>query len=135
MSNLRLKSRSVREASHQPFFMGNCPTISHRFFSFIYPVDEFSLEEIRTWCQFKILSYCFFVWCKLRELGVRRISRFLCVTAVVETFSLDRIAFRIPSNINRGIPLPKQPTALTHWLYPQENCNADFRPDSKLRSG
>ena len=28
---LRLKSRSVRRASHHPIFMGNCPVIGHTF--------------------------------------------------------------------------------------------------------
>ena len=28
---LRLKSRSVRGASHHPIFMGNCPAIGHTF--------------------------------------------------------------------------------------------------------
>ena len=37
---LWLKSRSVRGASHHPAFMGNCRTISHKFYSPIYPVDE-----------------------------------------------------------------------------------------------
>ena len=37
---LRLKSRSVRVASHHPAFMGNCRTITHTFYSLIYPVDE-----------------------------------------------------------------------------------------------
>ena len=63
---LRLKSPSARGASHHPAFMGNCRTISHTFYSLIYPVDEFSLKETRTWGQFKISSYYFFylVWIK-----------------------------------------------------------------------
>ena len=61
-----LKSQSARGVSHHPPFMGNCPIISHTFFSLIYPVDEFSLKEIRMWGQSKILSYYFFVWCKPR---------------------------------------------------------------------
>ena len=40
------------------------PTISNRFFSPIYPVEEFSLKEMRTWGRSKILSYCFFVSCE-----------------------------------------------------------------------
>ena len=63
---LRVKSQSTRGASHHPAFMGNCPTISHTFFSLIYPVDEFSLKGMRTWGQSK--SYCFFVWCESRLL-------------------------------------------------------------------
>ena len=35
-----LKSRRARGASHHPAFMGNCRTISHKFYSLIYPVDE-----------------------------------------------------------------------------------------------
>ena len=37
---LQLKSQDVRGASHQPAFMSNCWTISHTFYSLIYPVDE-----------------------------------------------------------------------------------------------
>ena len=39
---LRLKSRSVRGASHHPVFIGSQPTISHMVFSRAYPADEFS---------------------------------------------------------------------------------------------
>ena len=37
---LWLKSRSARGTSHHLAFMGNCRTISHTFYSPIYPVDE-----------------------------------------------------------------------------------------------
>ena len=37
---LLLKFQSAREASHHPAFMSNCGTISHTFYSLIYPVDE-----------------------------------------------------------------------------------------------
>ena len=37
---LWLKSRSARRTSHHLAFMGNCRTISHKFYSLIYPVDE-----------------------------------------------------------------------------------------------
>ena len=37
---LWLKSRSARGTSHHPAFMGNCQTISHKFYTPIYPVDE-----------------------------------------------------------------------------------------------
>ena len=37
---LQLKSRSARGASHHSAFMENCWTISHTFYSFIYPVYE-----------------------------------------------------------------------------------------------
>ena len=131
---LRLKSRSSRVASHHWAFMGNCPTNSHTFFSLIYPVEEFSLKEMRTSGRSKILSYCFFVWCKSKELGDRGSSRFPCVTAAVKTFSSDRVAFRTPSNINEAAPLQTQPTVLTHWLFRQKSSTADFRPDSKLGS-
>ena len=39
-SLLRLKFWSARGASHHPAFMGNCRTISHTFYSLIYPMDE-----------------------------------------------------------------------------------------------
>ena len=94
-------------ASHHPAFWGNCTTISHTFFILIYPVDEFSLKEMRTWSQFEISPYCFFVWCKLREILGRGTSRLNCVTGVVETFPSDRVTFRTPSNVNDGAPLGK----------------------------
>ena len=112
--------------------MGNCPTISHTFFSLIFPVDEFSLKEMRTWGQSKISSYCFFVWCKSRELGARRSSRFPRVMLVVEIFSSDRVAFRTLSNINDGAHLQKHPTVLKNGL--PKSSTADFRPDYKLGS-
>ena len=35
-----LKSQSTRGASQHPAFMGNCQTVSHKFYSPMYPVDE-----------------------------------------------------------------------------------------------
>ena len=107
---LWLKFRSARWAFHHPIFMGSCPTITHTFFAF-YQADEFSFKEMRTWGQSKISPSCICVWCESGELGRRRSSRFPCVTPVVETFSSDRVTFRIPSNMNDGVPLQKQPTA------------------------
>ena len=64
--------------------------------SLIYLVDEFFifsllvlLKEMRTRGESKISSCCFCVWCKLREFGARRSSRFPCVTPVVESFPSD----------------------------------------------
>ena len=51
------------------------------------------------------------------------------VTPVVET-SLDRVTFRIPSNINDGAPLQKQPMALTCRLFPQKISTTDLQPVS-----
>ena len=51
----QLKPWSARGITHQPAFMGN--SYSH-VFSFIHPVDEFSLKEMRAWGQSKILSCC-----------------------------------------------------------------------------
>ena len=56
-------------------------------------------------------------------------SRFPCVT-----FSSDRVTFRIPSKINDGAPMRKQPTALTRRMFPQESPTTDLRPDSKCGS-
>ena len=81
----------------------------------MYPVDEFSFKKTRTWGQSEPSPYCFRVWCESRELRDRVSSRFLCVTLVVEAFSLDRVTLRTLSNINDGPPLRKQPTASTHW--------------------
>ena len=67
--------------------------------------------------QSKVSSYYFCVWYKSKELGGRGSSRFSYVTQVVETSS-DRVTFRILPNINNGAPLQKQPTDLTHWLFP-----------------
>ena len=49
------KSRSVRGASHHPALMGNCRTISHKFYSPIYPVVEGNDEVGRS----QIAYYCF----------------------------------------------------------------------------
>ena len=76
---------------------------------------------------------CICVWCESGELGRRRSSRIPCVTRVMETFPLDRVTFRISSNINDGAPLRKQPTALTRKLFPQKSSTADLRPDSYSR--
>ena len=53
---------------------------------------------------------------------------------MVETFSSDRVAFRILSNVNDTAPPRKQPTALTRWLFLQKSPTTDFQPDSKCRS-
>ena len=50
----------------------------------------------------------FCVWYESREIGGRGSSRFSCVTPAVKTFSSDRVAFRIPSNISDGALLRKQ---------------------------
>ena len=42
---------------------------------------------------------------------------------MVETLFSDRYTFRIPSNINDGILLRKQPTALTHRLFRQKKLH------------
>ena len=67
-----------------------------------------------------------------KESGGRGSLRFPCVTLVVETSS-DRVTFRILSN-NDTAPPRKQPTALTHWLFPQKGPTTDFPPDSKCGS-
>ena len=97
-------------------------------------MDEFSFKKMMTKGQSKILYSCICVCCESGELGRRRSSRFLCVTPVVETFSSDRVTFRIPSNINDGAPLRKQPTTLTRRLFPQKKSPTDLRPDSKCGS-
>ena len=78
-------------------------------------MDEFSFKKRKTWGRSKITSYCICIWCESGERGGRRSSRFSCVTPVAEIFSLDRVAHRIPSNINYRVPLWKQPTTLTCW--------------------
>ena len=54
-----------------------------------------------------------------KESGGRGSLRFPCVTLVVETSS-DRVTFRIPSNINDGAPVQKQPTGLTRFVYTEK---------------
>ena len=89
---------------------------------------------MRTWDQSKISYSCICVCYESGELGRRRSLRFPCVTSVVETFSSDRVTFRMPSNINDGASLRKQPTALTHRLFPQKSFTTDLQPDSKCES-
>ena len=115
-----LKSWSANGASHHSAFMSRRPTISHTFLaSFGYPMDKFSFKEMRTWGRSKIKSYCICVWYESGEIGGRS-STFPCVTPVVEIVSLDRVALRISWNINDRVPLRKQPTTLTCWLFPQK---------------
>ena len=68
LAMLQIKPWSTRGPSSYPTFMGNY--YSH-IFSLIHPVDEFSLEEMRTWGQFKISSGCLCVLCESKELGGR----------------------------------------------------------------
>ena len=82
----------------------------------------------------EISSYCFFFWCESRELGGRGSSRFFCVIPVVETFSSDRVTFRIPSNISDRALLGKQSTALTRRPLLQKRSTTDFWQDSKCGS-
>ena len=44
---------------HRASFMGGCLDYLSHVFSLIYPVDDFSLKEMKTWGQSKISSYCF----------------------------------------------------------------------------
>ena len=55
----RLKFRSARGAFHNPALMGNCRTISHTFYSLIYPVDEGNEVKIQSfsWGQCKNLEF------------------------------------------------------------------------------
>ena len=110
------------------------PNYQSHVFCLAYQADEFSFKEMRTWGHSKISYSCVCVWCESGELGCNRSSIFPCVTPVVETFSSDKATFRIPSNINDGAPLRKQPTALTRRLFPQKNSTAGLRSDSKCGS-
>ena len=62
-------------------------TIIHTFFNLIHLVDEFSFKEMRMQGQPKTLFCCLCVWCKSKELGGRRSTRF--PTSTVESFSAD----------------------------------------------
>ena len=54
-----------REESISPSsFYGELLTISHTFYSAIYPVNK----EMRTWSRCEIASYCFSVWCESSSL-------------------------------------------------------------------
>ena len=48
--------------------------------------------------------------------------------------NLLRVTFRIPSYINDGFSVPKQPTGLTRCLFTQKKSTTDLRPDSKCES-
>ena len=52
-------------------FYRQLPDYQSHVFSLIYPKDEFSFKEMKTWGQSKISSYCFCVWCESEELGGR----------------------------------------------------------------
>ena len=48
------------EGSISPLsFYGQLPDCSSHVFIFIYPVDKFSFNGVKTWGQSKISSYCF----------------------------------------------------------------------------
>ena len=96
-------------------FYAQLPNYQSHVFSRIYPMDEFFLKEMKTWGQSKISSYCFCVWCESIESGGRGSSRFPYVTLVIETSS-DLVTFRIPSNINDGASVSKQPTGITQLV-------------------
>ena len=57
------------------------------------------------------------------------------VTPVMEMFSLDRAAIRILLNINNIVPLLKQPTALTCWLFPQKGSTSNWTASADLTGG
>ena len=60
---LQLKFRSPRGASHHPAFVGNCQTISHTFYSLIYPADEGN----EVWIQS-------IAWGRVQEFGIWKIE-------------------------------------------------------------
>ena len=120
---LRLKSRSTREPFHHPAFMGNCPTISHTFFSLIYPVDEFSLKEMGTWGRSRISFYCFFLFsvnqvhCFGLNPGAR--GEHLMFTASAKTPEHEvRIS---PSNLYGQ--LPNYWSHVWSLIYPVDECS------------
>ena len=127
------ESKSARGAFHNPAFMDSCPTISHTFFALR---TKWMSPPSRKWGRGKSkISYsCICVWCESGELGCRRSSRFPYEPPVVETFSSDRVIFRIPSNINDRAPLWKQQTALARRLFLQKSSTIALRPDSKCGS-
>ena len=66
-----------REGSISPSsFDRQLPDYQSHVFSLIYPVLEFSFQEMKTWGQSKNSSYCFCVWFESRELGGMGSSRF-----------------------------------------------------------
>ena len=101
---LQLKSWSARGAFYHPDFMGYWPTISHTFLTL--STQWVSSPPSRKWSRgvsprFHRIILCL-VWIKRIRQGQGSLG-FSCVTPVVETF-LDRVLFRIPSNISNGAP-------------------------------
>ena len=126
---LRLKSWSASGASHHPVFMGNCPTIGHMFL--VLSIQWMSFPS-RKWRWGASPKYHLIVLCLVWIKRIRRQGEF---TPLVQTFSSDRVAFRIPSSINNGALPRKQPKALTRWLFLKKSPTTDFQPDSKCKSG
>ena len=92
---LQLNARSTRRAFRIQLLWATGRLLVARV-SFIYLEDEFFIflflvfpKEMNTWSESKILSCCFCVWCKSRELGGRGSWRFFCVTPVVKSFFSD----------------------------------------------
>ena len=89
-------------------------------------MDEFSFKEMKTWGQFKFISYCIcLVW--IRRTRRQEFKIPLCNS------SGGNLLRQLP-NINDGGPLRKQPTSQTSWLFPQKNSTTDVRSDFKCRS-
>ena len=113
LAMFRLNPQSASGAWHHAAFMGNWPIFINHVFTLIHPLDEFSFKEMRTWSQSKISSCCLCVQCKSR--GIRRGGGQCNIhqwwRASPQTFQLQkiigRVAFRILSNINDGVPLGK----------------------------
>ena len=78
-----------REWSISPSsFYGQLPDYQSHVLSLIYPVEEFSFKEIKTWIQSKISSYYFIFGVSQENQEARGSSGFTCVTPVVGTLCL-----------------------------------------------
>ena len=100
LAMLQLKSWSVMGESHHPTFVGNC--YSHVFI-LMHPVDEFSLKGMRTWGQSMVETK------RVRgemEYKIFNTSDGKLIWRFSSSYRklLDRVAFKILSNINDGAP-------------------------------
>ena len=78
-----------REGSLTPSsFYGPLPDYQPHVLTLIYPVEEFSFKEIKTWVQSKISIYYFMFAVSQENWEARGSSGFSCVTPVVGTLCI-----------------------------------------------
>ena len=102
--------------------MGNCPTISHTFFSLIYPVEEFSLKEMRTrgGPRFHLIVFSFGVN-QVYSFGLNPEARGEHLMFITVTEILEPKGSISPSNFYGQ--LPDYWSRIFSLIYPVDECS------------